>query len=143
MGMRFRKSFGGKGFRVNVSKSGIGFSAGTKGFRVAKKAGGGMRTTASIPGTGLSYTKDYSSKSGCSAKGAESVTNKTVSPGALLTWRILFLVFGILLVALGAMLALVMPLEGLASVAFGFIILLVSRSYKKKYKAYKAAVEVE
>lgn len=58
MGMRFRKSFGGKGFRVNVSKSGIGYSVGGKGFRYTKKAGGGTRTTASIPGTGISYVKD-------------------------------------------------------------------------------------
>ena len=58
MGMRFRKSFGGKGFRVNVSKSGIGYSVGGKGFRYTKKAGGGSRTTISIPGTGISYVKD-------------------------------------------------------------------------------------
>lgn len=58
MGMRFRKSFGGKGFRVNVSKSGIGWSVGGKGFRYTQKAGGGSRTTTSIPGTGISYVKD-------------------------------------------------------------------------------------
>lgn len=66
MGMRFRKSFGGKGFRVNVSKSGIGYSVGGKGFRYTKKAGGGSRTTTSIPGTGISYVKD--SKTGKTKK---------------------------------------------------------------------------
>ena len=66
MGMRFRKSFGGKGFRVNVSKSGIGYSVGGKGFRYTKKAGGGSRTTTSIPGTGISYVKD--SKTGRTKK---------------------------------------------------------------------------
>ena len=60
MGFRFRKSINlGGGFRVNLSKSGVGYSWGTKGYRVTKKAGGGGRTTASIPGTGISYTKDF------------------------------------------------------------------------------------
>ncbi len=60
MGTRFRKSKSFGGVRVTASKSGIGFSTGVKGFRVTKKAGGGMRMTANIPGTGISYVKDYS-----------------------------------------------------------------------------------
>ena len=63
MGFRLRKSFGGKAFRVNISKSGIGYSTGVKGFRVTKKAGGGTRTTSSIPGTGISFVNDYGSGS--------------------------------------------------------------------------------
>ena len=64
MGFRYRKSINlGGGFRINLSKSGVGYSWGTKGYRVTKKAGGGSRTTASIPGTGISYTKDYGGKS--------------------------------------------------------------------------------
>lgn len=62
MGFRFRKSVNLGPFRVNLSKSGIGYSVGSKGFRVTKKAAGGTRTTASIPGTGISYTKDYPQK---------------------------------------------------------------------------------
>lgn len=58
MGFRYRKSFGSGPFRVNLSKSGIGYSVGTKGFRYTKKANGGTRTTASIPGTGISYVKE-------------------------------------------------------------------------------------
>ena len=59
MGLRYRKSINlGGGFRVNFSKSGIGYSWGTKGYRVTKKAGGGIRRTYSIPGTGLSWTED-------------------------------------------------------------------------------------
>ena len=60
MGFRFRKSVNFGPLRVNFSKSGVGYSMGGKGFRVTKKAGGGMRTTASIPGTGISYVRDYS-----------------------------------------------------------------------------------
>ena len=64
MGMRLRKSIKvGKNSRINLSKSGVGFSTGTKGFRVAKKAGGGTRTSLSIPGTGISYVKDSRKKS--------------------------------------------------------------------------------
>lgn len=59
MGLRYRKSINlGGGFRVNLSKSGIGYSWGTKGYRVTKKADGGVRKTYSIPGTGLSWTED-------------------------------------------------------------------------------------
>ena len=44
MGLRYRKSINlGGGFRVNFSKSGVGYSWGTKGYRVTKKAGGGVR----------------------------------------------------------------------------------------------------
>ena len=62
MGFRVRKSINlGGGFRVNISKSGIGYSWGTKGFRVTKTAKGTTRTTTSIPGTGISYVNE----SGC------------------------------------------------------------------------------
>lgn len=59
MGLRYRKSINlGGGFRVNFSKSGVGYSWGTKGYRVTKKAGGGVRKTYSIPGTGLSWVDE-------------------------------------------------------------------------------------
>ena len=67
MGFRFRKSKNFGPFRLNFSKSGIGYSVGVKGFRVTKKAGGGTRTTASIPGTGISYVRDYPDKKKTSA----------------------------------------------------------------------------
>lgn len=58
MGFRFRKSKNFGPFRINFSKSGVGYSIGGKWFRVTKKARGGYRTTASLPGTGISYTKE-------------------------------------------------------------------------------------
>lgn len=59
MGFRYRKSINlGGGFRINMSKSGIGYSWGTKGYRVTKTAKGKTRTTYSIPGTGLSYVSE-------------------------------------------------------------------------------------
>lgn len=60
MGMRYRKSLKFGPLRVNLSKSGVGYSVGNKFYRVTKKADGGMRTTATLPGTGISSVKDYS-----------------------------------------------------------------------------------
>ena len=62
MGLRVRKSFKVGPMRVNVSKSGVGYSVGTKGVRVTKKASGVTRTTVSVPGTGVSYVKETSKK---------------------------------------------------------------------------------
>lgn len=62
MGMRFRKSIGSGPFKINLSKSGIGYSIGTKGFRHTKTANGRTRNTYSIPGTGISYVDEKSNK---------------------------------------------------------------------------------
>mgnify|MGYP005750652389 FL=1 len=59
MGYRYRKSVKvGKYLRINFSRSGIGYSFGTKGYRVTKTAKGTIRQTSSIPGTGLSYVTE-------------------------------------------------------------------------------------
>lgn len=63
MGFNFRKSVKMGPVRVNLSKSGVGYSVGGKGMRVTKKAGGGTRTTVGIPGTGISYSSDSKKKS--------------------------------------------------------------------------------
>ena len=63
MGLRFRKSFTIGPLRINISKSGIGFSLGVKGFRVSRSAKGKMTATASLPGTGLSYVQDLDADS--------------------------------------------------------------------------------
>lgn len=68
MGWRFRKSRNIGPFRINFSKSGVGYSVGGKFFRWTKKANGGTRTTTTIPGTGISYVRDYPA-------GKESATN--------------------------------------------------------------------
>ena len=61
MGFRYRKSINiGGGFRINISKSGIGYSWGTKGYRVTKMANGATRKTISIPGTGISFVDQES-----------------------------------------------------------------------------------
>lgn len=75
MGFRFRKSINAGPLRINLSKSGVGASVGGKGFRYTKKAGGGTRATVSIPGTGVSYVKDYSSTSS-SKRGSKAKNRK-------------------------------------------------------------------
>ncbi len=69
MGFRFRKSINlGGGFRINLSKSGIGYSFGTKGMRWTKLCNGRNRSTYSIPGTGLAYISESSGKKQSSSK---------------------------------------------------------------------------
>ncbi|MGG4409273.1 DUF4236 domain-containing protein [Niallia taxi] len=64
MGFGFRKSFKiAPGVRFNVSHRSVGVSAGVKGLRYSVNSRGQRRTTASIPGTGLSYTTTNSGRS--------------------------------------------------------------------------------
>lgn len=72
MGMRYRKSIKAGPFRINLSKSGMGWSVGGKGYRYTKTAKGRTRTTTSIPGTGISWVKE--------SKGKSSVPSKTLTP---------------------------------------------------------------
>jgi hypothetical protein len=67
MGFSWSKSVGVGPFRVNLSRSGVGFSVGGKGFRTGVNAKGRRYSTASIPGTGIRYTTGGGSKSkkGC------------------------------------------------------------------------------
>ena len=59
MGFRMRKSINlGGGFRINLSKSGIGYSWGVPGYRITNTAKGTTRHTYSLPGTGLSYVDE-------------------------------------------------------------------------------------
>lgn len=79
MGWNFRKSVNlGGGLRLNFSKSGVGISGGVKGFRVSSNSRG-KRLYASIPGTGLYYTKSLGKGKGSSrtrrTSNARAVTN--------------------------------------------------------------------
>ncbi len=57
MGFRLQRSIRlGKFVRLNISKSGVGFSAGVRGLRVSHGPSG-THFTAGLPGTGLSYRK--------------------------------------------------------------------------------------
>ncbi len=56
MGWSYRKSLNFGPFRVNLSKSGAGYSFGGRGFRTGVRADGRRYRSLSIPGTGLRYT---------------------------------------------------------------------------------------
>ncbi len=55
MGWSYRKSVNFGPFRVNLSKSGVGYSLGGGGFRTGVRAGGRRYSSMSIPGTGIRY----------------------------------------------------------------------------------------
>lgn len=55
MGLRFRKSVSFGPFRVNLSRSGVGYSVGGPGFRTGIRSNGRRYTSVGLPGTGLSY----------------------------------------------------------------------------------------
>lgn len=58
MGTRFRKSVKLGPFRINLSKSGVGWSVGNKYARYTRKANGGTRVTTTLPGTGISHVEE-------------------------------------------------------------------------------------
>ena len=74
MGFRYRKSINlGGGFRVNLSKNGIGYSWGVKGYRITKTADGRTRQTASLPGTGISYVEEHGKNKTLSRNSSQQV----------------------------------------------------------------------
>lgn len=59
MGLQFRKRIKiCKGVNLNLSKTGVGISVGTKGARYSMHSNGRRTATFGIPGTGLYYTKN-------------------------------------------------------------------------------------
>lgn len=55
MGIRFKKSVGSKGFKVNLNKKSVGFTVGTKGANFTANSSGKITKSAGLPGTGLWY----------------------------------------------------------------------------------------
>ena len=64
MGFYYRKSVNLGPFRVNFSKSGVGYSVGGPGFRKGVSASGKKYTTFGIPGTGMGYRTTSANKAG-------------------------------------------------------------------------------
>lgn len=94
MGFRFRKSVNFGPLRVNASKSGLGWSVGVPGARYTKMANGRTRTTASIPGTGISWVEE--SKKTYKTKQPEPEKPKKMTRldlFCLITWEILKVLF--------------------------------------------------
>lgn len=82
MGFRVRKSIQIiPGVRMNISRSGVGYSVGGKGMRVTRQANGRVTRTVGIPGTGVSHQSTLrsatSSRSGNRAPAARSNARAT------------------------------------------------------------------
>src|SRR5690242_18439957 len=67
MGWSFRKSINFGPFRINASKSGLGYSIGGKGFRIGRDARGRQYRSLSIPGTGI-FNRTYIKSNAASQK---------------------------------------------------------------------------
>ena len=78
MGLRFRKSKSFGPLKINVSKRGVGYSVGGKGFRVTKRADGRTQTTVGVPGSGVYYTTTQ--------KGGNKTTSEPEKKEFLDTW---------------------------------------------------------
>ena len=81
MGFYYRKSASFDPFRVNLSKSGLGYSVGGRGFRTGVSARGRTYTRLNIPGTGVGY---QTGKAGCVLPLAAGLS---VAAGAAALWH--------------------------------------------------------
>lgn len=85
MGFYYRRSVGAGPFRLNLSKSGIGYSVGTRGFRTGRSGSGRRYTTFSLPGTGMGY-RSYGRKSGCMILVAAGIGTASVAAWRAMPW---------------------------------------------------------
>lgn len=96
MGWSFRRSVNLGPLRINLSKSGVGYSIGTRGFRVGQDSRGRRYQAVSIPKTGI-YRRDYQPKTPTPVP-----SNSATSPahqGGRLGWPI-YIVAAVLLYGL-------------------------------------------
>jgi tetratricopeptide (TPR) repeat protein len=81
MGFRVYKSVKlGKGVRLNLSKSGIGISAGVPGARYSVHSSGRTVKTVGVPGSGVYYRKDSYSKGGRESRSSAAPAPTAVAP---------------------------------------------------------------
>jgi hypothetical protein len=111
MAWRFRRSLKLGPLRLNFSKSGIGYSAGVRGFHVGQNAKGTPYTAVSIPGTGM-YNRQYygASKTIAQSPAAQNPDSPTSAPpqtgtGNGLKLFLAFLAGGVVFSIIGAMLS--------------------------------------
>ena len=121
MGMRFRKSFGSKHFRVTLSKSGVGYSGGVKGARITRTASGRTRKTASIPGSGISYITESGAR-----------TNEEYAyEGLRGLARIIFIAAAAVIIPLSLLLLLANPLFTLFFLPVGCAFAFAARRFRR------------
>jgi len=99
MGFRFRRSFKiVPGVRLNVSKSGLSTSIGRPGATLNVGGKRGPRVTVGLPGTGLSYSEQLSTRA---HDAATHPTNEEAAPGSAVRGFLIVLVIAVLAVFLG------------------------------------------
>ena len=146
MGFRFRKSINlGNGVKLNVSKKGIGISAGVKGARISYGANGKIRTTSSIPGTGISHTSTLNKSRTKKRGGKSNNDNNNVSTKAskvnvgtknYKSFYIFYRLCAVIMILLGTLVSLVKPV-GLIYVGLGIINWFLGGFYKREIKREK------
>ena len=161
MGFRLRKSINLGGARINLSKSGVGYSFGTKGMRITKCANGRTRKTVGIPGTGISYVsesgkskkRDYNENKVKKVEKSEIIaisankaivrdyaldTEKEVSKAVITFMNYIVRFSAYMCIAFGLLFTLIIPILGLFFIALGILFLGGSRQYKQTLKDMKA-----
>jgi Protein of unknown function (DUF4236) len=105
MGFRFRRSVNFGPIRFNLSKSGIGYSVGSKHFRYTVGATGRNRSTINFGG-GLSYIQEHKARdSSSSSLGRHQIMDSKYSEPnkprshQLLNW--VFFMIGLILIVIG------------------------------------------
>ncbi len=134
MGWRFRRSIRiAKGVHLNISKSGLGISAGVKGLRVGVGPRGPY-TSAGIPGTGL-YSIQYSPSGRRNGSGNEVSPPDAIAPGGCaIGCGGILAVAGIALIFGEPTTGIVTLLIGLAVVAYG-----LANPARRAHKLYQEA----
>lgn len=64
MGWNFRRSISFGPLRVNIGKTGVGYSVGGRGFRTGIRSDGRRYSRVSLLGTGVSYTAEHGRSAG-------------------------------------------------------------------------------
>jgi Protein of unknown function (DUF4236) len=106
MAWHFRRSLNLGPLKVNLSKSGVGYSVGVRGFRAGRNAKGTAYTAASIPGTGI-YNRQYYGASKPLAQRLQSPASAPPQTGTGngLKLLIAFLAGGVVFSIVGALLS--------------------------------------
>ncbi|MGK8935307.1 DUF4236 domain-containing protein [Pluralibacter gergoviae] len=100
MGFRFRKRIRiAPGLAINISKSGVSTSIGTKGA-TTNISGKGIKTTVGIPGTGISYSVGPGGKKGRKAAMPEvQEQDEPVQKEGINWWRLIFFIIAAFVLA--------------------------------------------
>jgi hypothetical protein len=130
MGFRFRKSVRLGGVRINFSKSGVGYSIGTKGARITKTANGRTRTSVGIPGTKIGYVSETSNKRKGKNENNSVSASATIKPSYAL--GVFYRIASVIITLPGLLLAIAVNPNFWGFVAFGVFLWFLGGSTIKK-----------